>query len=86
MKIFLVICRNLRNNYYFYIGNNNNNNQNPKIMTVSKIHFVASANDTAFIHGKKSTICGQNYQNVGDYTSVIKFITCEKCKAKASLI
>jgi hypothetical protein len=60
--------------------------QNPKIMTVPKIHFVASENDTAFIHGKKSTICGQNYQNVGDYTAVIKFITCEKCKSKASLI
>ena len=55
-------------------------------MKVLKIHFVASENDTAFIHGKKSTICGQNYQNVGDYTAVIKFITCEKCKSKAYLI
>lgn len=55
-------------------------------MPVSKIHFVESENDTAFIHGKKNTLCGQPYQNVGDYTSIKEFITCEKCKSKFSLI
>lgn len=51
-------------------------------MSSIKIHFVDSEFDTAFIHGKKTTICGQSYQNVGDYTSDKKFITCEKCKSK----
>lgn len=55
-------------------------------MSIVKIHFVDSQFDTAFIHGKKTTICGQSYQNVGDYTSDKKFITCEKCKSKSSLI
>ena len=53
-------------------------------MPVSKIHFVAVENDTAFIHGKKTTICGKAYENVGDYTSIKKFITCEKCKIKSN--
>lgn len=55
-------------------------------MPVSKIHFVEIENDTAFIHGKKNTLCGQPYENVGDYTSIKEFITCEKCKSKVNLI
>jgi hypothetical protein len=53
-------------------------------MPISKIHFVAIENETAFIHGKKNTLCGQPYENVGDYTSMNEFITCEKCKSKAN--
>jgi hypothetical protein len=53
-------------------------------MPVSRIHFVAIQNDTAFIHGKKNTLCGQPYENVGDYTSIKNFITCEKCKIKSN--
>ncbi len=55
-------------------------------MPVSKIHFVESEQETSFIHGKKNTICGQAYENVGDYTSIKEFITCEKCKSKFNLI
>jgi hypothetical protein len=55
-------------------------------MTVAKIHFVDSEFDTAFIHGKKTTLCAKFYQNVSDYTSDKRFITCEKCKAKANSI
>jgi hypothetical protein len=53
-------------------------------MSVSKTHFVSIENDTAFIHGRKNTICGKPYENIGDYTSIKEFITCEKCKIKSN--
>ena len=50
MKIFLVICRNLRNNYYFYISNTNNNNQTLKIMTTLKPKRIVNANLYQYYH------------------------------------
>ena len=51
-------------------------------MCTSKIHFVSKENDTLFIHGKKTTVCGKKYDEVGDFTSMTEFVTCKKCKNK----
>lgn len=57
-------------------------NKPPQAMCTSKIHFVSKENDTLFIHGKKTTVCGKKYDEVGDFTSMTEFVTCKKCKNK----